>query len=450
MVNDDEVEYISSDGGSPQPRPRERKTASRSARKKSRKEREEIEADLEDLQDSGVEDESSKTRTRGGPVTTQRDLAREHLDLLKRRRAGERIPRVYDSDDEQSVEGQDISYIGQPADDLSDQGSVHSSAETEPEENEAPTADDNVDDFIEDDEEAEIGVSRRPRSDVPLEFTSWMSAKPRELFPHIIEWLVKNKIAPAFPRDDDIFKLAFQRINDQVAAQAGSRLISSAWNAQFKDTILARPQIAIGMMPGMDEDHIRTCDACNKTNRPAKFDFVISGNAYNMNTLEPIEKDSDAEDDGADDLSVDYKGHILALQDRHFYLGSHCAANAQMGHKLMHWKYHLNETVLDYLQEQGVLSAAAIVSRDKKNKRKREKEAEAIVDSMEEIGKIDELWAHFQRDLKDAMLGMEDYTVRGGRSQGRIGVVRTRTTDGRTREWNNHKYSERITLSDSE
>lgn len=457
LVDDNEVEYISSDEDAPRAVPRSAKT-SRKERRRRRREQDEIEADLEDLQDSDNDqndesDESdNKRRTRGGPVTTQRDQAREHFELLKRRRAGEKIPRVLDSDDEQSQDGQDINLIGSPADDFSDQGSVHSSIDTDPEEEEARVANDGVDDFIEEDDDQDIGSSRRPQSAIPLEFTNWMSAKPRELFPHIVEWLIKNKIAPAFPRNDDIFRLAFQRVNDQVAAQAGSRLISSAWNAEFKFTILARPQIAISLIPGMDENS--SCDACNKTNRPAKYDFVLSGEAYNKETLEPVERDSENEDDDADDASVDDKGHLLASQDRHFYLGTHCAANAQMGHKLTHWKYHLNETILEYLEEQGVLSADAIVSRDKKNKRKLEKEAEAILDSMEEIGKIDELWTQFQRDLKNAMLGMEDYNVKGGRLQGRIGVVRSSGTDGRTREWTftakgKDKYTERMTREDS-
>lgn len=448
LADDDEVEYISS-GDEQEHR---QKSARARRRRRSRREQEELDADLEDLRTSDVEDSARIHRTRGGPVNTQRDEAREHFELLKRRRAGEKIPRVHqrsddDHDDQQSDQGEDLSLIGRPADDVSDQGSVHSPVDTDVEEEAAPPVDD--DNFvIDDDDEAEPETSRRPRPDIPLEFTQWMKAKPRELFPHIVEWLVKNKIAPAFPRDDDLFRLAFQRVNDQVSAQAGSRLISSAWNAEFKYTILARPQIAIGAMPGSDEDNIRCCDACNKTNRPARYDFVVTGEAYNKETLEPVEHDSEDEDRGNAD--VDEKGRIIASETKHFYLGSHCAANAQMGHKLTHWKFHLNETILEYLEEQGVLTDQQIVAREKKSKSSREKEAEAIVDSMEETGKVDELWADFQRDLKDAMLGMEDYTVKGGRSQGRVGVVRSKGSDGRIREWDGDKYRERMDYSDSD
>lgn len=440
LVDDDEVEYISSDE---EDAPKRRKPTKppRTPRRRSRREQEELEDDLEDLQDSVPEESAKQTRTRGGPVTTKRDKAREHLDMLKRRRAGEKIPRIHDSDEDE--DGVDINLIGRPVDDLSYVGSAHSSIDTEPEAEEPPL---DEEDFIEDDTTGRLG---RPHPDIPLEFTHFASAKPRELFPHIVEWLVKNKLAPAFTRNDALYKLAFDRVDDQVRAQAGSRLISSAWNATFVWTILARPQISIAAQPGMDDELIRCCDACNKTNRPARYDFVLSGDAYYKDSLEPVDN-SDDEDDEAD-LEYDEAGHQLASQRQHFYLGSHCAANAQMGHKLTHWKYHLNESVLAYLEEQGTLSADAVVARDKMKHKKREKQAEATIDSMEETGKIEELWRDFQNDLDDARLGMEDYQKRGGRTFGRIGVIRSSGTDGKIREWRDNKYKETIRLdSDSD
>ncbi len=440
LVDDDEVEYISSDD---EEAPQQRKPMKppRTPRRRTRREQAELEEDLQDLQDSAQEESAGKTRTRGGPVNTQRDKTKEHFAMLKRRRAGEKIPRIHDSDEDE--EGLDIGLIGRLVDDLSDGGSVHSSIDTETEA-EGPGL--NEDDFIEDDTTGRLG---RPHPDIPLEFTHFASAKPRELFPHIVEWLVKNKLAPAFIRNDALYKLAFDRVDDQVKAQAGSRLISSAWNATFKWTILARPQISIAALPGMDDDLIRCCDACNKTNRPARYDFVLSGDAYYKGSLEPVDN-SDDEDDEVD-VEYDEAGHQLASQTQHFYLGSHCAANAQMGHKLTHWKYHLNESILAYLEEQGMLSAEAIVARDKMKHKRREKQAEAIIDSMEEIGKIEELWRDFQNDLDDARLGMEDYQKRGGRSYGRVGVIRSSGTDGKIGEWRDNKYKETIRLdSDSD
>ncbi|KAG9791514.1 hypothetical protein ABEF93_000979 [Exophiala dermatitidis] len=451
VVDDDEVEYISSDHGTSHVAKNNGRSRNISAshktpskRRRSRKEQEELDEDLKDLQDSNSEPEitEAKGRTRGGPVTTKRDKTRAHLELLRRRRAGERAPRVEDSNEEEP-EGDwvDIDFIGRPDRDISPEGSVHSSVDTdqEGELNQGLLDDGDEDDFIEDDTAGGVRLGRpQLHSDIPLEFTSFASAKPRELFPHIIEWLVKNKIAPAFSRDDELYKLAFARVDDQVKAQAGSRLISSAWGDDFKRAVLARPDMKVQALPGDDEDNIRNCDACNRSGHPARYEFVLSGQPYYRDSLEPVEaedEDEDDEDDNSDSQSRDEYGHVLPPANRKFYLGRFCAANAEMGHKLTHWKYHLNEALMSYLEEQGVLSPEAIVARDKMNKKKLEKLAENIVDNMQETGVIAEFWADFENDLNDARLGMEDFDRKGGRSKGRVGAVRARGGNGSIREW---------------
>ncbi len=442
VVDDNDVEYISSDEehhiADRSAKSRRLSAKQKSPRRKTREEQAELAEDLQDLQDSDDEDIAINSRTRGGPVTTQRDKARAHFEVLRRRRAGEKVARVVDSEEEgeeAEPEGVDIDLIGQPAYDISDRDSMHSSIDTDQESVQEQVEDE--DDFVEQDSTGRLG---RPHTDIPLQFTSFASAKPRELFPHIIEWLVKNKIAPAFSRDDELYRLAFSRVDDQVKAQAGSRLISSAWGADFKRTIMARPTMKVVALPGEDEDNIRTCDACNRTNHPARYEFVFSGEPYHQKTLEPVDNwDEDDEADHDDGATYDEHGHLLPPENRRFYLGRFCAANAEMGHKLTHWKYHLNESLMAYLEEQGVLSAEAIIARDKMNHKKREKQAENVVDEMQETGVIAELWANFENDLNDARLGMEDYEKKGGRSKGRIGAIRS-TANGLVREWSGGRY----------
>lgn len=429
IVDDDEVQGLSSDSGVDRTSHENVKSrilstshkSPRTSRRRTREEQDELDEDLRDLRDSEEEeDDATMPRTRGGPVTTQRDQARQHLELLRRRRAGEKVRRVEDSGEETGeAEGIAIDHITYPNYDFVSEGSVHSSVDTE-QESIQEHMEGEEDDFVIDDSTGRLG---RPHPDMPLQFTSFASAKPRELFPHIVEWLVKNKIAPAFSRDDELYSLAFARVDDQVKAQAGSRLISSAWGTNFKRAILARPTMKMVALPGEDEDNLRTCDACNRSGHPARYEFVFSGEPYINGTLEPVDG-SDDEDAFEDNLSRDENGHLLPSQTQRFYLGRFCAANAEMGHKLTHWKHHLNESLLSYLEEQGVISADAIVARERTNKKKREKEAENIVDSMEATGVISELWADFENDLNDARLGMEDFEKKGGRSKGRIGAVR--------------------------
>ncbi|EXJ56016.1 hypothetical protein A1O7_08947 [Cladophialophora yegresii CBS 114405] len=469
VVSDDEVEYVSSedesedDGVHPAVRSRPHSSMPKSSskrRRRTRQEQDELDEDLQDLQDSGQQiPHTEARRTRGGPVTTERDKTREHFDLLKRRRAGAKITRIADSDDDESdetAEAADIDLIGEPHDDLADEQSDTSVIDLDVHDREVEH-DVDEDDFIEYDNEGRHG---RPHQDIPLQFTSFASKKPKELFIHIIEWMVKNKIAPAFNREDPVYNLAFSRVDDQVRAQAGSRLISSAWGNEFKHTILARPYMRVVALPGEDEDHMRTCDACNRTNNPARYEFVFSGEPYYRKTLEPVddsddeegekEEEDEARADKNDNITYDDAGHSIASSNTRFFLGRFCAANAEMGHKLTHWKYHLNESLMAYLESQGVLSAEAIVAREKMNKKKREKEAENIVDSMEETGVIDTFWKEFENDLNDARLGMEDFEKRGGRTKGRAGAIRAKS--GRlVREWDKDRVKVAVALdSDSE
>ena len=424
------------------PKPHQSKSKNqtpRSRRLKSRREYQELKEDLEDLHDSDSP-ELQSSRTRGAPVNKERERRREYIERLKRRRAGQREPIQVDTDDDDEPE--DIDYIASyasnnPAPILHQR--IHADREgsiLEQEDGMPPYASLNADedDFVvSDEEDASLNLLGRPHPDIPLRFTSYASAKPRELFVHVIEWLVKNRIAPAFPRHDPLWKLAFTKIKDQVNAQAGSRLKSSAWTGSFTNALNARPELTTAeILP--NENLMRGCDACNRTNHPATYEFVFSGSAYHHDSLEPVDPDSssDAEAENIhDNASIDSQGHELPRVDRHFYLGRYCAANAELAHRFTHWKYSLNEELMRHLESQGVLSAEEIVRRErsKGGQRKREKEAEDIVDQMKVTGVIDDLWKGFKADLDDARIGMEGHDRKGVRGSKRIGSVRVPVSD---------------------
>lgn len=405
----------------------------RSRRLKSRREHQEIQEDLEDLQDSDSPQVQS-SRTRGAPVNKERERRREYIELLRRRRAGEKEPINLDPSDEEEPE--EIDYVANHTPDPSEaiferHRSKHGERRSSEQDHisQDPNLDVDEDDFVvPDEEDISQGLLGRPHPDMPLEFTSYASAKPRDLFVHVIEWLVKNKISPAFSRHDPLWKLAFSKIEDEVTAQAGSRLKSSAWTGPFTVALNARPGLTT-TEAFSTEDVFRTCDACNRTNHPAKYEFVFSGSAYHHDSLDPVEPDSasEADNDNEHDIaSMDSRGHNLPNLTTHFFLGRYCAANAELAHRFTHWKYNLNEEVMRHLESQGVLSAEEIVRRErsKGGQRKREREAEEIVDRMKDTGVIEELWRGFKADLEDARIGMEGHERKGGRGSKRIGSIR--------------------------
>jgi hypothetical protein len=428
VVPDDRVEYITSNDEPAMPSKRQKLSRSHTSPRKEIRRKVELEEDLEDLADS--DNVVKQSRTRGAPVNKAREETRKHLEILKRRRAGEKVPHTSGTEDVGEVEPINIYRVSRNAPRYSlssDQSSADSSADSDPGPGNTNIEEDE-DDFIEDDGAEHLGM---PHPDIPLEFTSYASRKPRELFVHVIDWLVKNKISPAFDRHDPLWDLAFKKLDDEVKAQAGSRLISAAWSEPFVRTLLARPGLVVVRLPGDEEDYIRTCDACNRTNHPAQYDFKFSGKAYYHKTLEPVDNsDEEDEDNPHDAASLDSKNHLLPSSHQHFYLGRYCAANAEMGHKLSHWLFHLNQNLLTYLEEQGVLSAEKIVARDKKSHSRREHEAEMIVDTMRETGVVDDLWKEFKSDLDDARIGMDGFEKKGARGKARIGSIRVQREDG--------------------
>ncbi|KAK4921130.1 hypothetical protein LTR66_016688, partial [Elasticomyces elasticus] len=107
VVNDDEVEYISSEEDALNPIVRRLSKARTQHKKRTKKIQDELDDDLADLKDESDEDESQEQedaddtrRTRGGPVQTQKDRARAYLEELKRRRADERVQKIESEGDD--------------------------------------------------------------------------------------------------------------------------------------------------------------------------------------------------------------------------------------------------------------------------------------------------------------------------------------------------------------
>jgi hypothetical protein len=73
-----------------------------------------------------------------------------------------------------------------------------------------------------------------------------------------------------------------------------------------------------------------------------------------------------------------------------------CKSNAEQAHTLLHWKWNLNEWVLDNLETEGYLTPAKIVDREKMKAKQRREYANAIVDNWERDGQIKSLYRDFK------------------------------------------------------
>ena len=176
-------------------------------------------------------------------------------------------------------------------------------------------------DFV-DDEDDTVGVDLG-REGVPLEFTYHANKKPFENFKTEIEWMVHNKINPAFDRRDEIYELAHRKLDDEVHGYAGSKFSSSVWKEDFNKALRGRPEFYRADVPTMLE---HKCDACQRSGHPPKHKVTLSGKAYDRETLENIESD-DEEDDESDDESSE-EGSSSSVEDKqNFFLGRYDGNN---------------------------------------------------------------------------------------------------------------------------
>lgn len=295
----------------------------------SEQDRLDLEEDLKALQDSGTAFPFTrvismltltllavtKTRTRGRLADSARLKRLKQLERLRRRRAGERAQSVTESEAEPEASANEIQSVRQDLDDdESSKGAESSDVESAIPDHE--DLDRYEDDFVLQDEDGEIGVPT-DLHDMPFEFTRHRYKLPKEYFRDVVEWMVHNKLNPAFPRHDAVYRTAFMKLEDEVKGRTGSQLISPAWNSDFRRALMARPQIEVTLFPITEG---RPCDACNRSGHPASFDIKLYGKPYSLDNLEPLSED-DSDEEPEDTRDRDRDGYPLPDENTRFFLG---------------------------------------------------------------------------------------------------------------------------------
>ena len=125
-----------------------------------------------------------------------------------------------------------------------------------------------MDDFIDDDSDQPIGFPEDV--EIPMQFSKWATQPLKFHFKIVIEWLIKFKLNPGFKRDMPIYQIAWRKIDDEVQGLSHSKFSSSVWRVDFSKALRARPYIETHEIPKNDAARITTCDACGRTNHPAR------------------------------------------------------------------------------------------------------------------------------------------------------------------------------------
>ncbi|KFY00485.1 hypothetical protein O988_03287 [Pseudogymnoascus sp. VKM F-3808] len=363
---------------------------------------------------------SSSKRSKEEPArqTRQMNTPKKHrtekqkkLELLKRRRAGEKIDELTESSSDDQVErGAYDSDASHAALSVFDDEEANSSDAIEAVRQSLRPGNRNLDDdsfIVDDDPNQPLG---EPLPEIPLEFTHHAHKHLKEHFKDAIEWMVQKKINPSFNHRDPIYIQAFRKLEPEARGLAQSKFSSAAWTPTFTRALWSRPQFHeedIGGPGGEGEG--RKCDACGRSGHPARFRVRLCGKPYFQETLEEVE-DSDSEEDDEDDdkASVNSKGQKLPSADTEFYLGRFCRANAERAHALIHWKHALYEWVVQTLSDQGFLDAEKLAERIKWGTRKLGGLANDIVDEWTENGEIKGLYRDFKNNLEAARNSKQD------------------------------------------
>jgi hypothetical protein len=284
---------------------------------------------------SAKRDSSSKTPPR---FTRQQKTARRHrtekekkMELLKRRRAGENIEQVTDSESESEEDNSDEEL--QELSEFEDE-------EESPEQVRNPTkrtnrnrkqGSDSEDDFIVEDDEGPLGIPDH-LAQIPLEFTHAAHKPIKEHFRDVVEWMVHNKVNPGFVWDDPVYTTAFQKVDAECGGFADSKFVSTQWTAEFTKAVYARPVLLIrDLLPGEGIDVLgeAKCEACNHRKHTPSFALQFTGKAYHKNTLEEVDQESSDEDSNdndedsqdSDKVSVDENHKTLPSEDKQWFAG---------------------------------------------------------------------------------------------------------------------------------
>lgn len=360
-----------------------------------------------------------ETRTRGRLANSERSKRQQHLEILRRRRAGDKLEDISksESEPEEQEEEEEEEKSETPEENQSPinyQTRLRAQEDSDVESAIAGNEDlDRYDDdFVLEDEEDPLGVPTG-LEDMPFEFTRHAYKQTKEYFRDTVEWMVYNQLNPVFPRSAAMYQAAFSKVEDEVKGRTGSQIISSVWNVDFHRALMTRPHIEITAYPIRDN---HPCDACNRSGHPASFDVKLYGKAYSMDTLEALDDDEDE-----DKEETDRDGNVLPSENTRFLMGRcvsltprawksfiltclkrTCKARTEMAHTLIHWRYHLNEWVVDYLDRKGYLSDDKILERNHWSQKRRAQYAAETVAMMDRTDEVKKLWRDFKINLDAA------------------------------------------------
>ncbi|KAJ2899039.1 hypothetical protein MKZ38_003440 [Zalerion maritima] len=373
---------------------------------------------------SASSDEESGDKEQESPAPVPRSARKRNtgkrarnkqLELLQRRRKGENIDLddisssseesrgrgIYDSGSElealtefpdEDEDGEEEQEPARPAKQARPRGRKAISSDNEEDNSakeDARSGSEELSDFIDDDDVDPLGAPSAD-AEIPLEFRA-AKFKGKDWFRLVILWLLHLKLK-GIP-EEEIFEMAWKKLDSEVEMLALSKFTSSAWKEEFARTLAARPAILSTRLPKGSGSFYPHCQACGRSAHPSTFSVRFTGNPYDPKTLEDLDNDND----DSEEEDYDAKGIPIASERREFFMGSVCHSNAEIRHQLTHWRHALMEWVSDQLVDQDQIKTRCKKIKRTKDTEKRAAMIEEMAEEWGENGTTESLYRDFKR-----------------------------------------------------
>ncbi|EPE07320.1 transcription factor iiic-like protein [Ophiostoma piceae UAMH 11346] len=426
----------------------------------------EDEEEEDDKEDEDAEDDDDGAKKKEEKRRRKADRKREK-EKKKAEKKKKKAKKAAEQDGQSSEPLQLRSKFDDDDEDKEDDGYDYGDGQGDEDNGSNDEQDDDMADFIDDTKQGVLGApdgsdaedeEAMLRREMPLQFTFQAHKPLKSHFKDAVEWLVHRRLhestsdggelAQTFTEaDDELYRVAWDRLDREVGGLAQSRFISSVWTPEFYSTLRARPYMdsfnirpsggrsgggaaaARLLLPGSEEN---ICHACGRTNHPASYQVTFGGKAYYSRTLDDVEEDSDEEDG-----STDMNGNPIASTSRRWLVGVTCHSNAETAHDLLHWRRALKDWVEEKMQADHLLDDFAKKSRksrkgrekdqdkavsDRKEKKREEKKLRKlrefgykVADDWEANGTINSLFRDFKKMLEAAQTKSTQTSSRFGR-----------------------------------
>ncbi|KAH7317977.1 hypothetical protein B0J17DRAFT_686463 [Rhizoctonia solani] len=193
-------------------------------------------------------------------------------------------------------------------------------------------------------------------------------------------------------RNDQYFGLALRALRRKMDGLRDSLVTSSMWTSGFKKVLNTHPELHIHNL----EFAVPGCGACRIKNRLSTFKGALSGEDYDRDTFEPINRRSE---------SVDSDDSDSGACKTTFELGRFCQARVRSYHDFVHWEWRLFELVTDEIE----ILRTAHRRKDPapaRGQRPAANDPDGIMNWLDSRGIVQQEWARLDK-LMDGARGLE-------------------------------------------